>query len=283
MQEASAGLTGRGKQIKNEHFFSSRLCLAPPHPKDRFRMIRVVCPKCEKKLGIDDRFAGQWAKCPRCRTRVQVPKSEIPLKEEPEEAKTPVEVPDIGDGESVGESSGESQPRLNEKHAGSDSESKIADDEKPADQPAGEEAGDGEKKDGEDIEVPEDWKPPVRTETGPVEAFLALNLLWQILLGLGVFCLILSMLAVSLTQSHTKPRETLAYVVLVVGGPILAVGSFWFWGRVFNESILQGIFCLFPPYAVYYFLTHTDEVQRPFYVAAAGAVMTMMYALLFYF
>src|SRR5262249_15307611 len=123
--------------------------------------------------------------------------------------------------------------------AGEDEEPTEADEEiPPVDRAADEDEGEGEAKTDDEIDGPEEWAPPVIHERGPVEAFLALDLLWQVLLGLGVFCLILSMLAVSLTKSHTPPRETLAYVVLAVGGPILVVGTFWFWGRVFNESIL---------------------------------------------
>jgi hypothetical protein len=249
-------------------------------------MIRVICPKCEKKLGIDDSFAGKWARCPRCKTRVQVPKNEIPNKEESEEdANRPVEMHEVEGNEPAGQMSGGPRPRLKEKHAASEEDQETVADENPAEQPPGEGQAkvEGEENEGEEIDVPEDWIPPVIHEKGPVEAFLALDLLWQVLLGLGVFCLILSMMAVSLTKSHTPPREMLAYVVAVVGVPILLVGWFWFWGRVFNESILQGIFCLFPPYSVYYFMTHTDEVQRPFYVAATGSLITMMFALLFYF
>jgi hypothetical protein len=247
-------------------------------------MIRVVCPNCEKKLGIDDQFAGRLAVCPRCKTKVQVPRSEIPLKEEEEpakEAREPSDPQQIEEHEPVNEIVAENHPRPKKKKKrrpkGEDNEAqadeKPAQDEQPARKPpAGEEEDEGEGQDGEEIEVPEDWKPPaVMVEKGPIDAFLALDLLWQLLLGVGVFCLILSMFTVSLKA------PPIANVVLVIGAPIFVVGTGWYLLLVFNESILQGLFCLFVPlYFIYYFLTHTDEVQRPFYIGATGVLITMM-------
>jgi hypothetical protein len=246
-------------------------------------MIRVVCPKCEKKLGIDDQFAGRLAVCPRCKTKIQVPKSEIPLKEEEEPAKVaeqPHEPHAIEEHVPVNEVADEVPPRPKKKKKrrpkAEDKETEAAEaqaGEKPAEEtPAGAEEDEGEGQEDVEIEVPEDWKPPaVMVEKGPLDAFLALDLLWQLLLGVGVFCLILSMFTVSLKA------PPIANVVLVVGLPIFVVGVGWYLLLVFNESILQGLFCLFLPlYFIYYFMTHTDEVQRPFYIGATGGLITMM-------
>ncbi len=245
-------------------------------------MIRVICPKCEKKLGIDDRFAGKMAVCPRCKTRVQVPVSEIPLKEEPEEEKKPAEPTVEEDSEPARPAPAEPRRKRKADHATSEEEPEIPAGEEPVERPVGEGGDELVEKAAEDVDVPEDWIPQAVHEKGPLDAFMELDTLWQVLLGLVAFCVVLSMVAVSMTKPHTPRREMFAYVVAVVGLPILVIGWLWYWGRIFNESILQGIFCLFPPYSVYYFLTHTEEVQRPFYVAATGTLITMMFCLLFY-
>lgn len=35
--------------------------------------IRFACPRCEKTLKVDDRFAGRRAKCPNCRVPIEIP------------------------------------------------------------------------------------------------------------------------------------------------------------------------------------------------------------------
>jgi hypothetical protein len=252
-------------------------------------MIRVICPKCAKKLGIDDRFAGKAAVCPRCKTRVQVPVSEIPLKEEPEEEKKPAEPTVTEDSEPPRPAPAERPRKRKEKHLAQTEDPENLAGEKPVSE-AGDEGSEKAEVNGDetsekavkDDDIPEDWVPQVVHEKGPLDAFMELDTLWQVLLGLVAFCVVLSMVAVSMTKPHTPRREMFAYVVAFVGLPILTVGWLWYWGRIFNESILQGIFCLFPPYAVYYFMTHTEEVQRPFYVAATGTLITMMFCMLFY-
>ncbi|HEV7281299.1 MAG TPA: hypothetical protein VGN57_13930 [Pirellulaceae bacterium] len=39
--------------------------------------IRFACPHCEKTLKVDDRFAGRRAKCPNCRTSIEIPEQAV--------------------------------------------------------------------------------------------------------------------------------------------------------------------------------------------------------------
>jgi len=46
-------------------------------------MIKFLCGKCEKKIGVPDDYAGKLVKCPRCKQPVRVPEIELEPAEEP--------------------------------------------------------------------------------------------------------------------------------------------------------------------------------------------------------
>src|SRR4029077_5676820 len=51
-------------------------------------MIRLACPKCKKKLGVQEALAGRVAVCPQCRSKFRVPQQERTTEAATEEAVT---------------------------------------------------------------------------------------------------------------------------------------------------------------------------------------------------
>jgi hypothetical protein len=243
-------------------------------------MIRLTCPKCEKKLGIDDRFAGQIATCPRCKTRILVPSDEPETEESSEEipeakelkevygVEPVVEVPPAEPTPKPAKQKEDGKPakeKENGKPVKEKEDSKLA----PTDAADEEEkAAVGEAKEGDEA----DSKTELRvtgTLKSPMEALLSLNWLWLLLLAIGSSSLLLSMLA------NLVPR--VAYGVFAVGMLLLIWGWIWVLVRVFNESILQGLLCfVMPPYFLYFFSAHYDDYHRPFFVTMTGLLITMM-------
>src|SRR5437016_398395 len=208
-------------------------------------MIRLTCPKCEKKLGIVDRFACKLDTCPSCKTRILV-HSEEPEKEESSEElpeanelkeiyalEPAVELPPKEETPKPAKEKDEVKPHK-EKDEGKPHKEK--DDRKPAKEkengkparekdavkPAPADAG-GEEGKEEAGEAKEGDEPSPETEvrvTGalksPMEALLSLNWLWLLLLAIGSSSLLLSMLA------NLVPRVAIG--VAVVGILVL------FWG-----------------------------------------------------
>lgn len=71
--------------------------------------------------------------------------------------------------------------------------------------------------------------------------------------------------------------ENVGGVIALIGIILAAVGGIWFLVRVFRESIIWGILCLFTGVASLIFLVlYWRETRKPFFIWLAGTVVAFV-------
>jgi hypothetical protein len=201
-------------------------------------MIRFRCPKCAKKLGVDDSRLGEVVICPGCQGRLRIPVRKNG--EEPGQAVYKISRP-------TGEE--EPFPPVRRRKRAEDEDGPSSDSEAAESRP-----------------VPRRRKKRRKTPAGlpwGLDGFVAA------ILGVAVVGL------VSLVLAWIWPTAT--FMPLGLGLVLIWVGAIWFLVMAFQDSLAAGLLCLFVPfYGLYYLVTHFDEVKRPFLVQLLGVVVVMV-------
>ncbi len=242
-------------------------------------MIRMKCPKCEKKLAVDDSKAGGVAACPECGQRFRIPGTR---QQTPASAKSsPAAVPPVA------------KRRVPEPKVASS---------KPVKQPAARPTEDWEHEDSSpyQVEKPVESKPPPelrqsmfteveedmemedfgmdreyverkkarRRQERQAELFSGVSYFKAMMYG----CLFLFLLFGAL--AFFKP--VFVIIPILVGNAVAFAAGIWFLVLAFmdDDGILPGILCLFVPfYSLYYLITRWDREWRPFVVQLMGLLI----------
>jgi hypothetical protein len=206
-------------------------------------MIRFDCLSCGKKLTVPDDRAGKLGKCPGCKETFRIPGGDAE-DEIPEELETVSEAP-----------------------ARSDPPPQMRSDDglRPAD------VIDSDRR------LRSLVKKPKRRRGRQSDGFFAYltdfdPLVWVLAVG-GLTLL----MAICGGLIH----PALALVPGLIGSVAALAGTIWFLVKAFQDDAIQGLGCLCVPfYAIYYALTHFDEVRYPACIAVAGHAVSLVAGLM---
>lgn len=72
----------------------------------------------------------------------------------------------------------------------------------------------------------------------------------------------------------------LTWGLIGLGFLMIAIASFWSWGKALEESPEAGRWYLWQPYAIRYVITRWPKMQRPFLLGLVGAGFVLLGALI---
>jgi hypothetical protein len=209
-------------------------------------MIRLQCPKCERKLAVKPAFAGRIAICPGCQATMRVPELQTPA----------------NDGADVEQRSEETE------------EYKERFDRVTTRPPRSEPAVDPSDRDNRPHDEPEERprkkkrRRKRKKKSFDLEAlnFLGLDTITLIALGITLLGFLF------IPAAFIVPP--LIFVPLVLGTVLSLVGYFWVIVIAFQDDSTQGMLCLcFGPYMLYYILVNFDETKQAGIIWVAGTVL----------
>jgi hypothetical protein len=213
-------------------------------------MIRLNCPNCAKKLGVQEAMAGRMAICPQCKGKFRVPEEEIIITEAAvEEAVTAAPKPP--------------PPLPKPRPPARDRDDE--DDEEPVRRKRRRYEDDNDL---DDEDEPRPRKKKKKRKKKAAAAFGGLNPIVVALIVMGVALLACVVLLVV--------SPTLAKPVWQVGQIVAGVGAIWCLVIAFQDSAAAGLMCLFIPfYNLYYLIAHFEECQRPLFLYLLGLGMVI--------
>ncbi|MCI0463529.1 MAG: LamG domain-containing protein [Gemmataceae bacterium] len=89
------------------------------------------------------------------------------------------------------------------------------------------------------------------------------------LVGLAVFGLVFVGLSLVWEMAYMAP--------MILGGVVAFLAGLWFLVVAFQDSVGQGLLCIFVPfYSLYYLITHFEEEKLPFFGQLTGAGLVLM-------
>jgi hypothetical protein len=218
-------------------------------------MIRVQCPKCEKKLGVNDALAGGVATCPECGQKFRIPGKPAKTVDKPNPARggTPVKKQTVpakqGAAKAPAPPSRPKEPWEEE----DSSPYNVRDTEEPGDEARRVEYGvdkDYEKK----LE-----RKRIDEEKKEFQTFIGLIIL-LLFVGGAVNCLPLIM-------------EDLVYVPVGLGLVVFLVGTGMLIALGFGKDVLQAIGVIFPGYDVFFTVKHFHDARNPLVMKYVGAMI----------
>jgi uncharacterized protein YbaR (Trm112 family) len=208
-------------------------------------MIRLACPKCKKKLGVQEALAGRVAVCPQCRSKFRVPQQERTTEAATEEAVTALP---------------KREPAPPPKKSRPPAPESDDDSEEPA-RPKRRRAEDDDGPGDEEERVPRKRKKKRKKRSSAGLAGMSPVVVGLIAAGfVWLLCVVLFVLSPSLAR-----------VGYQLGSLALFVGGIWCVVIAFQDSAVAGLLCLFVPfYALYYVIAHFEECKIPFYLYLCG-------------
>ena len=210
-------------------------------------MIRLQCPKCERKLVVKPEFAGRLAICPRCQTTMRVPEATA-ADDEPIEDLEPVEEPDAAKPRSRQVT--EKPPRPERDEVLEDA-SREEHDEPSEERPRKRRRRRRKKK---------------KSDALAALNFLGLDTITLITLGVCLFGFLF------IPASFVFPA--LIWIPLLIGTVVSLVGYFWIVIIAYQDDVTQGMLCFcFAPYMVYYIIVNFDDTKQAGIIWVAGTVL----------
>ena len=210
-------------------------------------MIRLQCPKCERKLVVKPEFAGRLALCPGCQTKMRVPEVQA----------------------SADDSAEVDERQQENKHAEERSEHVTA---RPRRREPAEETSDGDDDRPNDVQEERPRKKRRRRKrkkkSFDIEAlnFLGLDTITLIALGITLLGFLF------IPAAFIVPP--LIFVPLVLGSVLSLVGYVWVIVIAFQDDSTQGMLCFcFGPYMFYYILVNFDETKQAGIIFLAGTAL----------
>ena len=235
-------------------------------------MIRIKCPKCGKKLRIDDAQAGKVGTCPECGQKFRIPNKVVRVDEPSASARRRAEAQKAAAAPSVKQS----PARPNYEWEDNDSSPYTVI--KEAEQPPPKEvrlvnydAG-GEDLDAEEFGLDQEYlkqKKEKKRKVAEAELVPGLTISNAILIGLAVIWLALAAL------TFLKPQS---FVILwFLGSLVNFAAGIWFLVIAFmDDGPVIGICCIFIPfYSLYYLCTHWDRTGKTFRIGLMGVIMIL--------
>ncbi len=217
-------------------------------------MIHVPCPGCNKKLGIEDRFAGRLVLCPGCRTKVRVPAPEQPAEaEQLEEVEELEEIEDVlPAGPPRGAITKEAGPRRADPEPGYEDEEVRP------------------RRRRRKIPKPRRRKLKYEQEGGIFsEGIFGMEVFTVVMIGVAL--LSLPLLALSFVPGV---GAIFALLAMSLGAILSMAGGIWLLIAAFSEDSTTGLLCLFVPFYMFYFiLTEFETCKKPFMCYALGLAL----------
>jgi hypothetical protein len=234
-------------------------------------MIRFPCPKCEKRLSVDEAKAGQVGVCPNCKCKFRIPrlpesappvaappvKPAAPSEEEDERPRVkrrPVPEPVESDEDSprvvrrrrIPEPEEAIEPALPRKRR------RVVDDDEPSA--------------AEEEEAPVRKRKKKKRRRGAPSLPLGLSPYAAVMLGAGILG------AALVTVSFVWP--VLAFLAIGLGQLVTLAASVWYLVIVFQDNVTSGVLCLLCcVYDVYYLVTNFEAVKLPFFMRVLGVTI----------
>jgi hypothetical protein len=242
-------------------------------------MIRVQCPQCDKKLGLDDSFAGRLGQCPACGQKFRIPGAPVPAPAPaPTVKKQRPEVP----AERLEEVSSPPRKRRPEEIQAAPPRPKPPrpDDEVEELVEVAEEAPPRKKRpqqeieeavevvEGDQADADEPARPKKKKKkrkkqrVGIGEEFGEFMIPLMVIIGLW--------LVLTLVTFFVRPAM---WGLLIGGGVIAAMGRRWFLRIAYEEGLDVWLMCLLVPfYQTYFFFTRISQMLKPFLLSTCGFV-----------
>jgi hypothetical protein len=200
-------------------------------------MIRMQCPSCDKRLGIQDEQAGKVGICPACNERFNIPAApaaEAITTSRPRKKAAP------------GPRNEAPPPaRLKRRRSEDDEDESFSEEDE------------------------EDERPVRKGGRKQRKSASGLSAYTITLIGLGAVGLLLLGLA------FVWPALSLAPMVL--GYLTMAAGGIWFLVVAFQDSPVSGLLCLFVPFfSLFYLVMHFEEEKKPFFMQLLGFALAML-------
>jgi hypothetical protein len=210
-------------------------------------MIEIECPRCHKRLVVDESKAGTVGLCPGCATTIAIPDPYVAPEDDPDEGVLPER--DLPRGRRRGGAYREERvtPRPRRRAEETDEEEQVHRPRK-------------RKRRRPRYEPEREGMDPV------VIGVLVVGGLGLILFGLAV----------------AVPAIALAPIIL--GWLLVFAGGLWFLAIAFMEDPIQGLLCLcVPGYSLYFLIVNFDLVRRPFFLQVVGWVIMILSGVVFGF
>jgi hypothetical protein len=238
-------------------------------------MIRFRCPKCNKKLGVNESQAGEVGVCPECKGKFRIPAApagdEITTSPRGKSGPPPEDeggpAPAGGRRRREEEEDDDLPPRRRRRE-------EEDDDDLPPRQRRREEGEDEDlpprrrRREEEDEEERKPARRRRRRRQGASGLPGGLDGLTVGLLGVGVGGLLFVGLSLVLPAAALLP--------LGLGYLLAVAGSIWFLVVAFQDSPVSGLLCLCVPfYSLIYLVTHFEETKRPFFAYLTGLILVM--------
>jgi hypothetical protein len=215
------------------------------------RMIRLQCPKCERKLVVKPEFAGRVALCPGCQTKMRVPDIQAPADGAADAADAAEHLEENEQAQERSEQVTARQPRRREPADAADDRDNDQRDDELQDRPRKKKRRRKRKKKSFDIEALN---------------FLGLDTITLIALGITLLGFLF------IPAAFIAPP--LIFVPLVLGTVISLAGYVWIIVIAFQDDSTQGMLCLcFGPYMLYYILVNFDEAKQAGMIWLAGTAL----------
>lgn len=229
-------------------------------------MIRFACSGCEKKLSVRDELAGRTAVCPSCKTKVRIPHPETAGEDDRDQAAiAPPPQPAPKEDEAPVQDSRRGVEEKAEELEEVDELEEVEDDDETARAPRTTDREDDE----EPYRKPIRQRKKTRAKGKGWDWFSGETMFNKIVLAALSLCFMLAVLAVFLPFLALIPL-ILSIVMLFTAHIIVLLAAF-------QDDSMSGCLCLFVPfYAIYFILTHLDEVRSALLLYAGSLILVIV-------